>query len=198
MDAAQRFSKETASWYAPSRPADAIINPAKETVDGRADSMAFNDGFTIGAVNTHKDSIVGDQFRLISMPDWKYLGLTQEWAREFQEEVESKFSLWANSPSNWVDAARVLDFTEMIRLVVSLFAIRGEAIGTVEWMRQKGRPFRTAIQMIEVDRLSNPNEMEDNEFLRRGIKRNNIAYLHTLSFNIARAVRCLNISHRPS
>jgi hypothetical protein len=72
----------------------------------------------------------------ISRPNWRALGLDEQWAEEFQTEVESKFGLLATSPDNWLDAARRNDFTEMIRLAVGVYVATGEVLAT--WKTSKG------------------------------------------------------------
>lgn len=172
LEGASQISRELASWYARSLPADVIINPNKQTVDARANDMVYNDGYASGAVTMHKDSIVGGQYTLNAQPNWRVLGLSEEWAEEFQTEVESKFTLWAESLNNYPDASRINTLTGLTRLAVAVFCYTGEVLATVEWLRQSNRPFKTAIQMLEVERLSNPYLNEDTTTLRGGIERN--------------------------
>jgi lambda family phage portal protein len=172
LEGAERTSRETFKWQPPVISPDRQINPVKESADARSRDSVQNDGYALGAVHTHRDSIVGSQYRLNAQPDYELLGATEEWAEEFQRTVESRFNLLADSQECWFDASRKMNLTEMIRLAVGGFLMTGEVLATVEWLRANGRPFSTAIQMISPSRLSNPDGLQDDKFLRRGVKRN--------------------------
>lgn len=171
-EGADRTSRELGTWNPVLRSPDAEINSNKAILDARGRDLVRNTGYMQGAVSIHRDSIVGSQFRLNSKPDYKILGLDDVWAQEFQSEVESKFGLYAESQDCWIDAARMNTLTGLVRMAIGGFFFGGEVLGTLEWMKASGRPYRTALQMIDPDRLSNPNDMPDTEFLRRGVERN--------------------------
>lgn len=170
-DGAQRFSQELALWQPPVISADQAVNEAKVNADPRVQDMVRNDAYVLGGVNIHRDSIVGSSYLLNSKPKYKVLGLDEMWAEEFQEEVETKFTLYADSPDNYIDASRQTTFTGLVRMVVGSFVIAGESLATAEWFNQQGRPFATAIQLIDPDRLSNPQGKMDDSRLRRGIEK---------------------------
>lgn len=171
-EGADRTSRELGMWRPAIRSPDAEINPEKSTLDARGRDLIRNTGLMQGAVSIHRDSIVGSHFRLNAKPDHRILGLDETWADEFQLEVESKFSLYAESADCWIDAARMNTLTGLTRMAVGGFFFGGEVLATMEWMRGIARPYRTAVQMVDPDRLSNPQDRADSEFLRRGIERN--------------------------
>ncbi len=172
FEGASRAAAELATWFTPIQSADVDINDDKPVLDARSRDMARNDGFTAGGVTIRQDSIVGGQYTLNAQPDFKTLGADETWQEEFQEVVESKFTLWAESPNHWPDAARLNTLTGLVRLAVGLDVVGGEVLATVEWLRDTTRPFATAIQMIDLDRLSNPFDQADTKTLRRGVERN--------------------------
>lgn len=171
LEGAERNSRETMRWNPSMRSPDQAINGVKQMADARGRDMVQNDGYALGAEATHKDSIVGSQYRLNASPNWRVLGVDEAWAEEFQIVAENRFHTVAESEECWLDAARRLTFTGMIRMGVGGFVHTGEVLGTAEWIRETRRPCRTAIQLISPDRLSNPDGMADDRFLRRGIKR---------------------------
>ncbi len=170
FDGASRFDRQIAGWTPPLHSADLDILPSKALLDARARDLQRNDAYVQGGATQHKDSIVGAFYMLNSKPMWKVLGRTEDWAEEFQQEVEEKFTLWAESPQKWVDAARMNDFTAMIRLAVGVYVFAGEALATVEWPKQKDREYKTAIQMIDTDRLATPPDRGFDPNIRGGIK----------------------------
>lgn len=169
---ASRFSNELALWAPPILSADREILPEKGTVDVRVRDVMRNDAFVRNGVTMQQDSIVGESFLLNAKPNYKVLGLDDVWAEEFQEEVEAKFTLWAESDRNYPDASRMNTLTGMIRLIVGIHAMAGESLMSVEWLRDAGRPFNTALQLIDLDRLCNPNGEADSKTLRGGVVRN--------------------------
>ena len=170
-DAAARMDRGMAGWVPPLQSADSDMLVDKLLIDARARDLGRNDAYVQSGATIHKDSIVGAFFMLSAKPDFKLLGKTQEWAEAFQEEVETKFTLWAESDHKWVDAARINDFTSIIRLAVGVYVYSGEVLATAEWVSQNSREFRTAIQMVDTDRLTTPPDRGFDPMIRGGIKR---------------------------
>lgn len=173
-DGAQRNSREMYRWT------PAIVSPdqqldggQKQMADARVQDVIQNDGFASGAVAIHRDNIVGSQYMLNAKPNLAALGLkgaaAESWEEEFQEVVENKFNVAADSPENWFDVTRRNTLTGLIRLGVAQYLIAGEVLGSVEWARTGGRPFNTAIQLISPHRLSNPNFSANTNRVRGGV-----------------------------
>ena len=173
LEGAERTSRETYNWTPAIISPDQQINPVKEMADARSRDSIQNDGYATGAVSTHRDSIVGSQYLLNLQPNLAVLGkkFDDAWAEEFQTVVEGRFNLMAESEECWFDASRTNTFTGLIRLGVGGFLFTGEVLGTAEWLREAGRPFATAYQMVSPSRLCNPNGATDSKFLRRGVQR---------------------------
>lgn len=171
IEGAERHSRELFSWQPQVISPDQQINLVKDLADARGRDSVQNDGYAMGAIQTHRDSIIGSQYRLNAQPDYELLGEDEVWAEEFQKAVESRFNLLADSQECWLDAQGKLTFTGLLRLAVGGFVMTGEVLGAVEWKRAARRPFSTAIQMIAPARLSNPDGLADTKFLRRGIER---------------------------
>lgn len=171
-DGASRFDNQVAMWTPSLASADSDILPEKAMLDSRSRDMLRNDSYVQSGQDIHKDNIVGAMYALNAKPEWKVLGLDETWAEEFQEEVETKFTLYTESPDNWIDASRNGTLTSLVRLAVGVHFMAGEALASVEWLRDGNRPFNTAIQMIDLDRLSNPDGLMDTPRLRGGIERN--------------------------
>lgn len=171
FEGADRFDQSLALWDSPLRSADADILPDKEIIDGRTRDMLRNDAFIQGGANLHKDNIVGAHFMLNTRPATKVIFGKEDdvWEAEFQEEVEEKWDLYAESPDNWLDAQRTNSFTSMVRLAVGIHLAAGEVLAAVEWIKD-GRPFNTAIQMLDLDRLSTRPESNNDVNVRAGIR----------------------------
>lgn len=173
-DGASRFSKELASYAPAIRSADADLLPAKRLSDSRTRDMGRNDAYIQGGATLRKDNIVGSYF----MPNHKPMSRVifgkedTTWEDEFSEECEELFALDAESTDNWLDASRHNTLTELVRMAVDQHTMAGEALASVEWLRDRGRPCNTAIQMIDTDRLCTPPELLFDDEIRAGVRRN--------------------------
>ena len=155
-EASDKLSRELALWQPPVQGPDSDILPDKATGDARTLDLMRNDAFVMAGSQLHKDSVVGSMYTLVAKPKYKVLGLDETWATEFAEEVEEKFTLWAESPNNWIDASRRNTLTSMIRLLVGVYLHSGEVLLISEWLRENIHPYRTCFQAVELNRLCDP------------------------------------------
>ena len=186
LEAANRVSREMATWDANPLPLDALLRFDKDTIDDRARDVTLNDGYAAGVVAIHKDNIVGNQFRLNSQPDADVLGVDDDaWLQEFQLQVEARFNNTADSTRHWLDASGMNDFTSLIRQAIGMFLVHGEVLAVAEWIDNAKRPYATAIQMISPKRLSNPYNLADDEHFQNGVERD--VYGRALAYHIREA-----------
>lgn len=181
LEGSERTTREMAMWKPSFGSPDQAISMGKEVADARGRDTVLNDGYAMGAMQYHKDSIVGAHFRLNATPDWQVLrdiynptGASEEdwqnWSETFQVRVERRFNLTAESNAHWLDASHRMTLTEMVRVEIGAFVYTGEVLATGEWIRQAGRPYKTALQLVNPDRLSNPDRRQDTANLIRGIE----------------------------
>jgi len=170
IEGASRLDRTLSSWHAAVTSPDVIINSAKDTADARAADLARNSGHIQNAVQIHRDSIVGSQFRLNAAPDWETIGAPEGWSVDFQEETERLWRLSAETPDCWLDVSGRNTFTGMMRLAVASFCVTGEVLASAEWLKNDPvRPFKTAGNIINPVRLSNPEGRGDDDNLRKGV-----------------------------
>jgi len=174
-EGADRFDRSMALWSPPILSADNEILPAKAMVQARVGDTIRNDAYVANAANLHRDHIVGSLFLLNSKPATRILwGKEDEvWETEFQEEIEEKFTLWAESTECWADATRRNTFSELVRLAVGVNFMGGECLTSVEWLREEvDRPFNTAFLMLDLERVDTPPEHSHDINVRAGVRRN--------------------------
>lgn len=155
-DGADKLNR-LAMWQPALRSPDADLLPVKDDLDARALDTMRNDAYVAGAGTIRKDSIVGARFLLNAKPETKLLFGKDDtqWETEAQEEIETKFTLYAESDQCYVDAARRKTLTDIVRLGVGVHLTGGEVLASAEWF-DDGRPFASAVQMINTARLSTP------------------------------------------
>ncbi len=174
-EAADRFDRSMALWTPPLTMADQEILPNKYMADARVRDTLRNDAYFVNAANMHRDHIVGSLYLLNSKPSSRVLFGSEDdvWEEEFQEEVEEKFTLWAESDECWVDATRRNTFSELVRLAVGIHFMGGEVFASAEWLREESdRAFKTAILMLDLERVSTPPEYSADLGVRGGVRRN--------------------------
>jgi len=160
FEGADKLNSSIALWSEPLQSVDADILPEKPIIDARSRGMLRNDAFVQGGSNLHKDNIVGSHFLLNCRPSSRIVRGKQDdaWEEEFQEEVEEKWELYADSADNWIDASRTNNLTSLVRMAVGIDLMAGEVLAAVEWIKDDGAPFSTSVQMVDLDRLSDPED----------------------------------------
>lgn len=174
FEGADRWSAAQRLWQPPLQSVDSDYLPEMGTIAARTNDMLRNDAYVQGGQTLHKDNIVGSYFMPNCRPVTRVVVGKQDdkWEEEFQEEVEEKFELFWDSQDKWIDAAGQNNGTELVRLGVGIHVARGEMLASVEWLREPGRPFNTAINMLDLDRLSTAPDSNYDTDVRAGIRRN--------------------------
>lgn len=185
FEGADRWSAAQRLWQPPLQSVDSDYLPEMGTIAARANDMLRNDAYVQGGQTLHKDNIVGAYFMPNCRPATRVLIGKQDdkWEEEFQQEAEEKFELYWDSQDKWIDAAGQNNGTELVRLGVGVHVARGEMLASVEWLRENGRPFSTAINMLDLDRLSTAPDSNHDTTIRAGVRRNR--YGKALSYQIS-------------
>lgn len=173
-EAADRRSREIGSWQPTTYSADSEWLGEIETARDRLDDLIRNNGIASGAVQKHVDNTIGSGLLLNYRPDRRALGLKADDRAEemdaFEDEVEAKFDSWAEDPGNYVDASRRCRLSGLFAQGYRSYLSAFEITATGEWLKRPGTDYRTAIQMIDPRRLSNPNGERDSDKLRGGVR----------------------------
>lgn len=172
FEGASRYDRQLALWSPAIQSADADLLHERERIEARSQDMIRNDAYVSAGAQLHKDSIVGHAYLFNSKPNLVALGMKNEleWAKEFQEEVEAKFGLAAESPECWLDTSRGLTLTGMVRLAIGTYCASGEVLAIAEWHRKNAlRPFRTSVHQIDSARLRTPWTFTDRRNIRNGV-----------------------------
>jgi lambda family phage portal protein len=178
-DAADPWSQELKNWYPYLGSPDTEINPYRNFLVSRIRDLVRNDGWASGAITSLLDNVIGAGFRFVAKPDWKALSLEAKgfdlvWAKEYQSVVQAEFRLWSEDMGRNCDLSRRLSWREMSRLALRNYLIEGDALAIMHWRPQRVlngvARFGTCVQVIDPDRLSNPFQAADTEFIRSGVE----------------------------
>ena len=161
-------SETMVGWNPYYRPADAEGLPDRNKIVSRARDLTRNNGWAAGAVNKEVDAVIGSNFRPLSKPDWKALGLSEEWAGEFKSIVEARWRQYADDPRCFADLTRDQSISQLFGLGYRNYMLEGDALGVLHW--RENRPTHTCLRVIDPDLLSNPMGHQDSEELRGGVE----------------------------
>lgn len=180
-DAADIYGSHVAAWnpylYSP----DGEIDMFRNRIVARVRDLVRNDGWASGAVTRILDNAIGGHFRPNIKPDYKALAaytgnkaFDATWAAEFGRTAEAHYRSWAHDPGHYCDAQRCLTVTQMLRLALRHKLVDGDALAQMAWMPERvgrGRArYCTAVNLIDPDRLSNPQLRFDSLATRGGVE----------------------------
>lgn len=148
---------------------DADWLPNRNMAVGRNRDLMRNNGWAAGGIRREVDAVVGSSLRLSYKPDYRALGLSPEWAADFAPGVEALWRTHADDPQRFGDASRHDSIPGLFGLAYRHYAVDGDAVGVVLWLPDRGR-WSTTLQVIDPDRLSNPNNIFDQDHLRAGVE----------------------------
>lgn len=166
--AGSRSHPDLRRWDPVAGSADADLNPELGVIRSRSRDLGRNHGVADGARQTLHDNVVGSGLRLSAKPNWKILGKDRKWAEEWSNQVEAWWKTWWDGIG--VDAAECRTGDGLTSQVWNSAFLNGEGLALPLWLPERGRRFSTCLQVIEPDRLSNPNGEPDSETLRNGIE----------------------------
>ena len=161
-------ARELASWLPPWMSADAELLPEQPALVARSRDLGRNHGIASGAFQTLVDNVVGTGLRLSAKPDYRALGRTKEWADAWAKNVEGLWRGWAGSVD--CDVARQLTFNSQCAQAFRTAMMSGDAVALVLWQPERGGRFATTIQLVDPDRLGNPQMTPATPTLRGGIE----------------------------
>lgn len=169
FDGAGSDRQQTAAW--PAMPAPSVTETAgRDRLAGRARDLIRNSGVAAGAMRKARAQTIGNGLALRSKPDAAALGADPQEALMFGREIERVWRKWAMDPSNQCDITRRRNFGQIMRSFWSERFTSGENIGVIRWRPDRGTAFATCIQEIDPDRLSNPQDRADEDWLSQGIE----------------------------
>ena len=180
-DAADIYGDHMSGWRPYLGSPDGELNPYRDRIVSRVRDLVRNDGWASGGVTRILDNAIGSSFRPIAKPDYRALaamtgidGFDSSWADEFGRAVEAAWRTWANDPGRYCDAQRALTVSQIFRLGFRHKMIDGDALAVMQWLPERigvGRArYATTVQLIDPDRLSNPQLAFDNQVMRGGVE----------------------------
>lgn len=180
-DAANRFSDEMANWQPNLWSPDNEVNIYRDQIVSRIRDLARNDGWAAGAVTRILDNAVGANFRPVIKPDYRALAqmtgnkaFDATWADEYGRAAEACWRIWSHDPGRFCDLERKMTVSQMLRLGFRHKLIDGDSLVVMHYRPDRIGPGRgryaTTVQIVDPDRLSNPQVSFDMPHIRGGVE----------------------------
>ncbi len=147
--------RATKEWYVPSGTADDTLLPDSQTLRDRSRDLIRNTPLATGAVNTVVQNVVGGGLQLQARPEWEALEMSEDQADEWKAGVEREFRLWAEGTE--CDITRTQNFYGLQDLVFRAVLEAGDCAVLTPMIPARTSPYSLRLQVIEAERLANPD-----------------------------------------
>lgn len=134
----------------------------------RSRDQMRNAPVALGALNTTVSHTVGTGLTYTPAIDADFLGLDDEQAEEWQDDVIRRWKAWAECTD--CDAARQLDFYGLQELGFRSFLESGDAFVLTPMLQRNGKGPKLALQLVEADRVCNPAYASDSATVISGME----------------------------
>jgi lambda family phage portal protein len=179
-DAADIFSPQMEGWRPYLWSPDGELNMYRDRIVARARDVERNDGWARGGITKLLDNVIGAEFRPISKPDYRALAyftgnkaFDATWADEFGRAIDSCWWTWSEDVNHYCDAMQCLTMPQIFWLAMRHKLIDGDALAVMVYRPELLGPgaarYATSVQLLDPDRLSNPQLMFDQNTTRGGV-----------------------------
>lgn len=153
-------------WRPNGGSADADTIPDLPDLRARSRDLARNNMIGGGAIATVTTNVVGDGLELHPAIDRRVLGLDEDAATEWEATARREFALFCKSS----DFTGVQCFAEQQELAFRSVLESGDVLALRRYRDADPTPYKTRIQIIEADRVSNPHRRADTDSLVDGVQ----------------------------
>jgi lambda family phage portal protein len=134
----------------------------------RSRDQMRNAPVALGGLNTSVSHVVGTGLTYTPAIDAEFLGLDDEQAEAWQDDTKRRFGIWAASLD--CDLARQMNFYGIQKLSFRSMLESGDIFVLTPRVARAGAKPKLALQMIEADRVCNPNRLPDTETMIDGVE----------------------------
>lgn len=159
-----------ARWF--TQPRSAAADTLRRIGDqrGQARALVRNHPLAASAINTNVARAIGTGLVWVPMPHLKTLGWTVQQAKAWAEEVSAEHAMWADSTA--CDYYGDQTFYGLQDLVTRARLESGDCFSLLpDGASTAQQPYRLRVQVLEADRVGNPNNVTDNGEVAGGIRR---------------------------
>lgn len=155
------------NWNTKAGSAEADISPDLPDLRARTRDLGRNNAIASGAVGQTTTNVIGTGLSMEPVPNAEYLGLTDEQVRDWVANTKVEWNLFANSKD--CDIQRQQNFYQQQDLVFRSRMESGDVF-VITPRKPRGNLYDLCLQVVESDRVSNPNRTVNTDQLIDGIQ----------------------------
>lgn len=163
---ASRDRSATANWNPGGGSPATDVLPDLPMLRDRSRDQMRNAPVALGALNTDVLHTIGTGLSYTPTIDAERLGITEERAQAWMQDTKWRFGNWAKSTD--CDYRRQLDFYSLVELAYRAWKESGDCFVLTPVLQRNGREM-LVLQVIEADRVCNPNRQRDSDTLQDGV-----------------------------
>lgn len=171
---ARKDRRQTKAWQTIDGSADQVTLPDLPALRERSRDLIRNAPLAMGAINTVVTNVVGTGLKVQSRVDRDVLkgilGDKEEDFEAFERAAEREFRYWA--ASKYCDTSHMQDFAGMQDLALRSVLEAGDVFVLRRFTQRPGARYGTCLQLVEADRISNPDWTMDTPRLAGGVEKN--------------------------
>jgi len=157
-----------AAWRTSAGSPDSDVIADLPMLRQRSRDLERNAPVAASVVNTTTSHVVGTGLSCNPQIDAEFLGLSEEQATVWQLDTRRKFKAWAESKD--CDLSRYLNFYGLQDLALRSTLSSGDVFVVTPRVARSGKKPKLALQLVEADRVCNPNATQDTDTLTDGIE----------------------------
>lgn len=159
---------QTAAWRTRAGSPDSDLIPDLPKLRERSRDLARNAPVATGAISTTVTHVVGTGLSCNPQIDAEGLGLSTDQADAWHADTRRRFKAWAGNPD--CDLARQLNFYAQQDLAFRATIESGDAFVVTPRVARAGAATRLALQILEADRVCNPQGHSDSLTVTEGVE----------------------------
>lgn len=166
---ARKDRRQTSSWHAKTGDADQLILDDLQMLRDRSGDAYRNNPLATGVLKTNCTAVIGSGLTLQSRIDRDVLNMSDDQADAWESNTERAFNSWANSTECHV--GRDLTFGEIQKLAFLSVMLKGDTFVSMPMISRPGSKYKTKVQVIDAERVSNPDNLTDSLDLSAGVEK---------------------------
>jgi len=166
FEAGNYGTREMTDWHPSLLSADDEVLDTRDLLVARARDLYRNHPVIHGAVNKIADAVIGSRVMLDAKPMHQLLGRDIEWSLDWSLSTEAEFKVFAYSGTS-CDVRGEATFGQLMRTTLITRIVDGECFLLLRNKARRAR-YTTCIEIIDSDRVTNPNGVPDGHLLANG------------------------------
>ena len=138
---------------------DALNIPRRRALAAEGKDALLNSPLIVGLYNEYGNAVVGKGRRAKPEPRQKKLGIDDEQYTELVDSIKLEWRADMYSKRKWIDQEGNMTLPEMQKMVLSQTCAVGEMYTLAYYFLDEIRPFRTALGLIDDDRVRTPRQV---------------------------------------